>query len=92
MPKIFALRDRLISVQQSLFAHEEHERTKVPVDNYNNNINSSSDNFSTSSKSFFCLNYDDNDSTMLSPCFEAVQHEHELTSLEGKIIKKTSKD
>jgi hypothetical protein len=41
MPKIFALRDRLMEVQQSLFSHEETERTKGSEENnYSSSISS----------------------------------------------------
>ena len=77
MPKIFALRDRLMEVQQSLFSHEENERTKGNSDN----------NFSSSSSKLFGLNLLHFDSMFDQPPMTSsfhIEHKH-LTPEEGKI-------
>ena len=77
MPKIFALRDRLMEVQQSLFSHEENERTKGNSDN----------NFSSSSSKLFGLNLLHFDSMFDQPPMTSsfhIEHKHP-TPEEGKI-------
>lgn len=73
MPKIFVLRDRLMEVQQSLFSHEENERTKGNTDN----------SFSSISSKLFGLNLLHFDSMFDQPMTSSCHIEQ--TSEKGKI-------